>query len=75
MIADEQIPTGLTLVTIGIASFISLVALSLSDNKASIAYWEHKVIIDDSVSMTEFMEKYEPIEQDGKIWIVKEKIQ
>lgn len=71
--SDRYIIVGTTLAVIGDLLCIVLLVLSLSVNKASIAYWEHKVIIDDSVSMTEFMEKYEPIEQDGKIWIVKEK--
>ena len=33
----------------------------------------YKVVIDDSVSMNEFIEKYEIIDQDGKIYIVREK--
>ena len=65
---------GIVTLLIGAIFSISLICLALSSNKASVKYWEHKVIIDDSVSMTEFMKKYEPIEQDGKIWIIKEKI-
>jgi hypothetical protein len=34
---------------------------------------QYKVVIDDSVSMNEFLEKYEIIDQDGKIYIVREK--
>lgn len=34
---------------------------------------QYKVIIDDSVSMNEFTEKYEIIDQDGKIYTVREK--
>jgi hypothetical protein len=34
---------------------------------------QYKVIIDDSVSMNEFLEKYEIIDQDGKIYTVREK--
>jgi hypothetical protein len=34
---------------------------------------QYKVIIDDSVSINEFIEKYEIIDQDGKIYIVREK--
>jgi hypothetical protein len=34
---------------------------------------QYKVVIDDSVSMNEFTEKYEIIDQDGKIYIVREK--
>lgn len=33
----------------------------------------HKVTIDDSVSMTEFLDKYEIIDQEGKIYTVREK--
>lgn len=33
---------------------------------------QYKVIIDDSVSMTEFLDKYEIIEQDGKIYTIRE---
>ena len=34
---------------------------------------EYKVTIDDSVSMNEFLDKYEIIDQEGKIYIVKER--
>jgi hypothetical protein len=34
---------------------------------------QYQVIIDESVSMSEFFEKYEIIEQEGKIYTVKEK--
>lgn len=33
----------------------------------------YKVTIDDSVSMTEFMDKYEILDQEGKIYTVKER--
>ena len=37
--------------------------------------WEthYKVTIDDSVSMNEFLDKYEILDQEGKIYTVKEK--
>lgn len=35
-------------------------------------YTEYKVIIDDTVNMNEFMEKYEILGRDGEIYIVKE---
>lgn len=35
-------------------------------------YTEYKVIIDDTVNMNEFMEKYEILDKDGEIYIVKE---
>lgn len=34
---------------------------------------QYKVVIEDSVSMNEFTEKYEIIDQDGKIYTVREK--
>lgn len=34
---------------------------------------QYKVVIDDSVSMNEFTEKYKIIDQDGKIYTVREK--
>ena len=33
----------------------------------------YKVTIDDSVSMNEFLDKYEIIDQEGKIYTVKER--
>lgn len=44
-----------------------------SKSKTDISYIEYKVTIDDSISMTEFMDKYEILDQDGKIYIVKER--
>ena len=35
--------------------------------------YTYKVTIDDSVSMNEFLDKYEIIDQEGKIYTVKEK--
>lgn len=35
--------------------------------------YEYKVTIDDSVSMNEFYEKYEILDQEGKIYTVKER--
>ena len=34
---------------------------------------EYKVTIDDSVSMNEFLDKYEILDQEGKIYTVKER--
>ena len=34
---------------------------------------QYKVIIDDSVSMNDFVDKYEIVNQDGKIYTVKER--
>ena len=37
------------------------------------AYTKYEVILDDSVSVNEFMEKYEVLEQRDKIYVIKEK--
>ena len=47
--------------------------LGSSDNKNSVHHLEHQVIIDESVSMTEFLGKYEIIDRAGKIYTVREK--
>lgn len=36
-------------------------------------YYKYQVTIDDSVLLTEFMEKYEILDQEGLIYIIKEK--
>ena len=51
----------------------TLFILGLIDNKDSIDRIEYKVTISDDVSLTEFNEKYEIIEQDGKIYTVRER--
>ena len=57
------------LLLIGVILFI----LGLIDNENSIDHIEYKVTISDEVSLTEFNEKYEIIDQDGKIYTVKER--
>ena len=42
-------------------------------NENSIHHTEYKVTIDDSVSMNEFLDKYEILDQEGKIYTVKER--
>ena len=42
-------------------------------NKNDIHHIEYKVTIDDSVSMNEFLDKYEILDQKGKIYTVKER--
>jgi hypothetical protein len=43
------------------------------ENKNNPHHIEYKVTIDDSVSMNEFLDKYEILDQEGKIYTVKEK--
>lgn len=42
-------------------------------NKNNVDYIEYKVTINDSVSLTEFLDKYEILDQEGKIYTVKER--
>ena len=48
-------------------------AFSLIPNENDVSHIEYKVAIDDSVSMNEFLDKYEIIDQEGKIYTVKER--
>jgi hypothetical protein len=52
---------------------IVLFALSMTSDTTDINRIEYKVTIDDSVSMNEFLDKYEILNQEGKIYTVKEK--
>ena len=52
---------------------IVIVCLGAISNKNSVDYIEYKITIDDSVSMNEFLDKYEILDQEGKIYTVKEK--
>ncbi len=52
---------------------IVIVGLSNTYSKTDINHIEYKVTIDDSVSMNEFLDKYEILDQEGKIYTVKER--
>ena len=54
-------------------AFAVVAIVSAVPNKNSISHIEYKVTIDDSVSMNEFLYKYEILDQEGKIYTVKEK--
>ena len=54
-------------------AFAIVTILSVIPNKNNVGYIEYKVIIDDSVSMNEFLDKYEILDQEGKIYTVKER--
>ena len=64
---------GFAFAFIGIIAGIVIGSCGGSYNKASINYVEYKVTIDDDVSMNEFYEHYEVLDQEGKIFIVREK--
>lgn len=61
---------GLTIV----AAFVGLIFTFASEHETdTVDYVEYKVTVSDEVNFTEFMNKYEVLDQDGKIYIVKEK--
>ncbi len=65
---------GLTITScVLIVASVVVVALALSSNHNSVNHIEYKVTIDDSVSMNEFLDKYEILDQEGKIYTVKER--
>ena len=53
---------------------LSAMGFEIASQKFSVPdYVKYEVILDDSVSMNKFMEKYEILEQRDKIYVVKEK--
>ena len=71
--AIESSGCGFTGIGIMIFSLIVvLVSIPASDYITVPAYQKYEVILDDSVSMNEFMNTYEVLEQRGQIYVVKE---
>ena len=52
---------------------IIIASLAGTPNTNDPNHIEYKVTIDDSVSMNEFLDKYEILDQEGKIYTVKER--
>ena len=50
-----------------------IIGSTIRQTTNEIEYIEHEVLVDDSVSLTEFNEKYEIVSQKGKIYIIREK--
>ena len=75
MIVSMANECGIGVILSIIAIIISIVVGGLGGtyNKNSIHHIEYKVTIDDSVSMNEFLDKYEILDQEGKIYTVKER--
>lgn len=70
-LGDHNILGCICLVMI-IASIV-VACLGGTYSKTDIHHIEYKVTIDDSVSMNEFLDKYEILDQEGKIYTVKER--
>ena len=60
---------------VGLAAFLlcAIVFGGFGVGKYETGEYEYKVTIDDSVSMNEFLDKYEILDQEGKIYTVREK--
>ena len=57
----------------GIAVFsLGMIICSCTENEYDINYIQYKVTISDEVSMNEFFDKYEIIDQEGKTYTVRE---
>ena len=50
-----------------------LMGTKIRQTTNEIEYIEHEVLVDDSVSLTEFTKKYEIVSQKGKIYVIREK--
>ena len=72
-ITDKDCFKSIGIACLALATVSMLVFIIGMTNKTTPAYTEYKVIVDDSVPLNEFIEKYEIIDQEGNIYTVKEK--
>ena len=70
--ANEHIILGFICMAIAVG-FVIIGGLGGNLSTTDISHIEYKVTIDDSVSMNEFLDKYEILDQEGKIYTVKER--
>ena len=70
--ANDRIILGLICIVLALGSGV-IGSLGGTLSKTDINHIEYKVTIDDSVSMNEFLDKYEILDQEGKIYTVKER--
>ena len=70
--ANDHIILGFICIVLALGSVI-VGGLGGTYSKTDIRHIEYKVTIDDSVSMNEFLDKYEILDQEGKIYTVKER--
>lgn len=65
---------GAILASVAIGAYLGLGGAIMSEHETDIVdHIEYKVTIDDSVSMNEFLDKYEILDQEGKIYTVRER--
>lgn len=59
-----------------VAMFLAAVAIffaGMAPDKTSVSFVEYKVIVDDSVSLNRFLDTYEIVDRDGKIYVIRER--
>lgn len=71
--AAKSKSAGMIICFILAAASVVLLVLSVVPNETDINHIEYKVTIDDSVAMNELLDKYEILDQEGKIYTVKER--
>ena len=72
-IAADCEECGLAGLTMVVLSFIIAITSAIAGQYITVpAYQKYEVILEDSVSMNEFMNRYEVLEQRGQIYVVKE---
>ena len=71
LFSDECIGPGIALVCLGLvcAALVGVGAFLIAEGSETY----YQVIIEDSVSMKEFLEKYEIVDQEGQILVIKER--
>jgi hypothetical protein len=59
-------------VGLAIGTFIALFIIGVDISQEPTGKYEYQVTISENVSLTEFYENYEIIDQNGKIWTIRE---
>lgn len=73
---DGFIASGILAISIGLicGAFFGIIGYVASiDTTDELSHVEYKVIVSDEVNFTDFMEKYEIVDQEGQIYTVKER--
>lgn len=73
---DGFIASGILAIVIGLVCgiFFGIIGYVASiDTTDKLSHVEYKVIVSDEVNFTDFMEKYEIVDQEGQIYTVKER--
>ena len=78
MLIGLRVHSGLLFIIGGISLILGFVlalaiGITIRQTTNEIEYIEHEVLVDDSVSLTEFTKKYEIVSQKGKIYVIREK--